>query len=100
MAYFLHCELNDIERVWGQAKAYCRAHTNFTSMKFGQIIKPALDSLSVDLILKYARKVRDYEKAYRSVHQAVKSIEAAVKSYKSHREFLMTLLIKFLFLLF
>ena len=69
-------------------------------MKFGQIIKPALDSLSVDLILKYARKVRDYEKAYRSVHQAVKSIEAAVKSYKSHREFLMTLLIKFLFLLF
>ena len=25
-----HCELNPIERVWGQAKRYSRAYTNFT----------------------------------------------------------------------
>ena len=85
LAYFLpkfHC---DIERVWGQAEVYCRAHINFTLMKLRQIINPALDSVSVDLIRKYARKARDYEKAYRSGHQAGKSVEAAVESYKSHR---------------
>ena len=25
-----HCELNPIERVWGQAKVFTRAHTNYT----------------------------------------------------------------------
>lgn len=25
-----HCKLNPIERVWGQAKVYTHAHTNFT----------------------------------------------------------------------
>ena len=88
LAYFLpkfHCELNAIERVWGQAKVYCRAHTNFTLAKLRLIIHPALDSVSTNLIRKYARKARDYEKAYQAGHQAGKSVEAAVKSYKSHR---------------
>jgi hypothetical protein len=33
LAFFVpkfHCELNAIERVWGQAKVYCRGHTHFT----------------------------------------------------------------------
>ena len=37
-AYFLpkfHCELNPIERVWAQAKVYCRAYTNFTAYREG-----------------------------------------------------------------
>ena len=25
-----HCEMNPVEQVWGQAKRYTRAHTNFT----------------------------------------------------------------------
>ena len=55
-----HCELNAIERVWAQAKVYCRAHTNFTLVKLRQIIHPALDSVSVDHIRKFSRKARDY----------------------------------------
>ena len=42
-----HCELNPIERVWGHSKRYCRAYTNFT---LRQIINPALESVTVDLI--------------------------------------------------
>ena len=45
-----HCELNPIERVWGQAKVYTRAHTNFTFVRLRNIIDPGLDSVSVDLI--------------------------------------------------
>ena len=80
-----HCELNTIERVWAQAKVFCRAHTNFTLVKLRQIIHPALDSVTVDLIRKYARKARDYEKAYHEGNKAGKSVEEAAKKYKSHR---------------
>ena len=86
--YFLpkfHCELNAIERVWGQAKVYSRAYTNFTLSRLRQIVNPALDSVSVDLIRKFGRKARDYEQAYRDGHKAGKAVEDAVKLYKSHR---------------
>ena len=45
-----HCELNPIERVWGQAKVYSRKHSNFTLARLRQIVDPALDSVSTDLI--------------------------------------------------
>ena len=80
-----HCELNAIERVWGQAKVYGRAYTNFTLAKLRQVINPALDSVTVDLICKYCRKARDYENAYLEGHKAGKEVENAVKKYKSHR---------------
>ena len=80
-----HCELNPIERVWGQSKRYCRAYTNFTIAKLREIIDPALDSVNVELIRKYFRKVREYEKAYLEGKKAGKEVEAAVKVYKSHR---------------
>ena len=87
-AFFLpkfHCELNPIERVWGQAKVYCRAYTNFTLSRLRQIMDPALDSVTVDHIRKFSRKARDYEKAYREGHKAGKAVEDAIKTYKSHR---------------
>ena len=65
---------------------YCRAFTNFTLTRLRQIIEPALDSVTVDLIRKYARKSRDYEKAYRDGNKAGKAVEDAVKLYKSHRK--------------
>ena len=80
-----HCELNPIERVWGQSKRYCRAYTNFTLAKLREILDPALDSVPVELIRKYFRKVREYEKAYLEGKKAGKEVEAAVKVYKSHR---------------
>ena len=59
-----HCELNPIERVWGQSNRYCREHTNFTLAKLREILDPTLNSVTVELMSKYIRKVREYEKAY------------------------------------
>ena len=87
-SYFLpkfHCEMNPIERVWGQSKRYCRAYTNFTLVKLRQILNPALESVSTELIRKYFRKARDYEKAYSEGLKAGREVEEAVKKYKSHR---------------
>ena len=39
----------------------------------------------MDLIRKYFRKARDYEKAYREGLKAGREVEDAVKKYKSHR---------------
>ena len=78
-------ELNPIERMWAQVNVYCRVYTNFTITKLRQIINPALNSMSVDLIRKFARKARDYEKAYCEGNKAGKAVEDAVKKYKSHR---------------
>ena len=51
-----HCEMNPIERIWGQAKVFTRNFTNFTFRHLREIINPALDSVSVDTIRKYYRK--------------------------------------------
>ena len=37
-----HCEMNPIERVWGQAKRYTRMYTNFTLPGLLNIIEPGL----------------------------------------------------------
>ena len=80
-----HCELNPIERVWGQAKVYSRKHSNFTLARLRQIVDPALDSVSTDLIRKYFRKVQNYETTYLEGKKAGKELEKAIKVYKSHR---------------
>ena len=80
-----HCELNPIERVWGQAKTYTWVHTNFTFVRLRNIVDPGLDSVSVDLIRKYCRRVREYEEAYLEGKKAGRELEKAVKVYKSHR---------------
>ena len=88
LVYFIpkfHCELNPIERVWGQAKVYTRMHTNFTLVRLRQIVGPALDSVQADLIRKYFRRVDEYERAYLEGKKAGKELEQAVKVYKSHR---------------
>ena len=71
----------------GQLKVYTRMYTNFTLPRLTSIINPAMDSVSVDLIRKYFRKVLDYDKAYLHVDgkKAGKELEQAVKVYKSHR---------------
>ena len=88
LLYFIpkfHCELNPIERVWGQAKVYIRKYTNFTIQRLREIINPGLDSVSTDVIRKYYRKAAEYERAYREGKQAGREVEEAVKVYKSHR---------------
>ena len=65
LCFFLpkfHCELNPIERVWGQSKRYCRAHTNFSLAKLQELLNLALDSVSVELMCKLFRKTRNTKK--------------------------------------
>ena len=45
-----HCELNAIERFWGQAKVYSHVYTNFMLPGLRSILDPALDLVSTDLI--------------------------------------------------
>jgi len=71
--------------VWGQAKVYSHMYMNFTLPRLRQIIDPALDSVNMDLIRKYFRKVLDYQNAYLEGKKAGKELETAVKSYKSRR---------------
>ena len=96
LAYFLpkfHCELNAIERVWAQAKVYCRAHTNFTLVKLRQLINPTLNSVSVDLIRKYTRKARNYEQAYRDATRLGKMWKMQLESISLIEKYLMKILI-------
>ena len=69
-----HCELNPIERVWGQAKVFTRKFTNFTFKHLREIINPSLDSVSVDTIRKYYRKGEEYENVYREGKAAGKEV--------------------------
>ena len=87
-AFFLpkfHCELNPIERVWGQAKVHTRMYANFTLPRLRSIINPALDSVTTDLIRKFYRRVFEYERGYNEGKKAGREVENAIKIYKSHR---------------
>ena len=55
-------------------------------MFFRLIVRPGLDSVSLDLIRKFFRRVREYEHAYLEGKKAGKELEL-VKVYKSHRRF-------------
>ena len=77
-----HCELNPIERVWGEAKRYTRLHCDYTFAGLERTIVPALESVRLDTI----RKCREYMQAYRQGSAGGKDVEQAVKRYKSHRQ--------------
>ena len=51
-----HPELNPIERVWGQAKRYSKAHCNYMLPSLRKVNLPALDSISLELINQYNKK--------------------------------------------
>jgi transposase len=60
--YFLpkfHPELNPIERNWGQAKRYSKAHCNYSLISLRKVINPSLDFVTLDNMKKYFRKARD-----------------------------------------
>ena len=79
-----HCELNPIERVWAQSKKYTRAHCDYSFKGLEDTIVPALDSVSLDTIRKFFRKMRDYIKTYKEGYIAGPALENAIKKYTSH----------------
>ena len=83
-----HCELNYIECVWSCAKQYTRSHCDYSFYNLEKIIDTALDTVSVELVRKYFRKVRGYQKAYREGNTLGKEMQAILKKYKSHRRML------------
>ena len=88
-AYFIpkfHCELNPIERVWAQSKKYSRANCDYSFKGLENIVEPALESVSLDSIRKFFRKMRDYLRAYREEITIGPLMDAALKKYKSHRK--------------
>ena len=85
-----HCELNPIERCWGHAKHYTRQHCDYTFHGLERTIERALNNVSVDLMRKYFRKVREIMRAYREGHTPGRELEMALKQYKSHRRVSLT----------
>ena len=79
-----HCELNPIERVWGEAKCYTRSHCDYTFAGLERTIVAAIESVRLDTICKYFRKCREYMQAYREGNAEGNSVERAVQKYKSH----------------
>ena len=92
LAYFLpkfHCELNPIERVWGQSKRYTKAYSKYTLPSLRINIPRGLDSVTVDNIRNYFRKAREYMFAYLEGVPVGADLERRGKMYKksitSHR---------------
>lgn len=79
-----HPELNPIERCWGKAKQYARAHCDYSFPSLLGIASDAVASVSLDLMRKYFRKVRDYHRAYIEGKDVLEA-QTLVKKYKSHR---------------
>ena len=66
-----HCELNPIEHVCCRAKQYTRSNCDYSFVNLEKIIDTALDAVSVELIRKYFKKVREYHRAYREEIQMI-----------------------------
>ena len=79
-----HCELNPIKRVWAHSKKFTRAQCDYSFNGLESTIIPALDSVTLDFIRKYFRKMRDYMAACREGQVAGPELEKTVKKYKSH----------------
>ena len=77
-----HCELNPIERVLCHAKRYTRSHCDYSFPHLEKIIDEALDSVSLELIRNYFRKIREYHRAYREGNTLGKEMQTIKKNLK------------------
>ena len=78
-----HCELNPTERCWCHAKKHTRSYCNGSIARL-RLVPTALDMCNIELIRKFFRTCRDYEKAYRN-GCTCRDVDETVKVYKSHR---------------
>ena len=84
-----HCELNPIERVWSQSKRYTKAYCKYSIVSLRKTIIPALETVSLENIQNYFRKVKHYMFGYLEGLPGGSDLEKLVKVYKnvikSHR---------------
>ena len=77
-----HCKINPIECVWYHAKRYTRAHCDYSFAGLEKIIDIALDSVTVEVMRKFYRKVREYHRTYREEVTVGKEMLKTLKVYK------------------
>jgi len=82
-----HCELNFIEYVWGVTKRYTRNNCGFDIKSLRRLIPLALDSVTHQLIWKFAQKTERIMNSYRlGINYGTPEFQAVMKhKYKSHR---------------
>ena len=80
-----HCELNPIERAWGEAKHFTWLHCDYSFAGLERTIVSALESVQLVTIHKYFRKCREYMQAYREGNAGGSDVEKADQKYKSER---------------
>ena len=77
-----HCELNPIECVWSQLKRYTKAYCKYSIVSLHKLIIPALETVTLENIQNYFRKVRYYMFAYLEGLPGGSDLEKLVKNYK------------------
>ena len=81
-----HYELNPIEHVWSQSKRYTKAYCKYSIVSLRKMIIPALETVNLENIQNYFRKVRHYMYAYLEGLPGGSYLEKLVKNViKSHR---------------
>jgi len=82
-----HCEINFIEYVWGAAKCYTRNNCRYSIKSLRPMIPQALNSVSDQLIWKYAQRAERIMESYRQgILYGTPEFQASIKhKYKSHR---------------
>lgn len=84
-----HPELNPIERVWAQTKRYTRGHCNYSLQSLCKNIPNAFESVSIENIQNYYRKVKHYMFCYLEGLTPGSELDERLKKYKktvkSHR---------------
>ena len=66
------------------SKKHTRAYADGTITRLRKIVPEGLECVTTQMIKKFFRTCRDYERAYRAGGSG-KEVEKAVKQYKSHR---------------
>ena len=64
-------------------KKYSRAHVNGSIVRLREAVPNALETVMKEMMGKFYKMCRDYERAYRDGHTG-RDVEVVIKSYKSH----------------